>query len=269
MTLSSAAPHSLDAVFVELEGVLVDTHTARVEAMAVSLADDGICLTRTRCAERIAGLPVRLAVDAALSAVADGALVDDTARELLALRAERRMMERISGTGVVLQPGARELLEHLGAHVPVALVTRASRRLADFIVGLAGIEALLSFVVTADDRVAAKPSPAPYRLALTRLAARRAVRLSHVVALEDGALGLLSARAAGLCGVLIGEQPTAGTRGETLPGVEGVTLDDLARHAAFARSGGGGGALPTPMPRRTSGPYAVAASPRSSGECEL
>lgn len=195
----------LDAMLCEFEGVLADTRALRLRALQCSFAEEGLSVPDAVGGADCAALPVEDAVRAALDAA--GAARDETGVALLALRAERQFAE-LAGAGVTLAPGAREFLEHARGRVRLALVTRAPRRVVEHVLALdSGLEAAFECIIAAEDAPASKPSPAPYRRALTRLARRRAVAVEHVLALEDGLAGLRAARAAGVRCVAIGPLP--------------------------------------------------------------
>ena len=220
----------LDTVLLELEGVLADTAAARRAALRAAL-------------EAVAGRPFDdaalahgdgLAPRAAAAAVARAHApdLDDTALDLVALRAERGFAAA-SARGLSLAPGAREFVERLAASARVGVVTRAARRDAEHVLGLAELEYAVELLVTADDRVEPKPDPAPYELALARLARRRPVSRERVLALEDGAAGIAAATAAGLAVVAVGDVPAhvAMRAAGVLPSLDGATLESLQRIA--------------------------------------
>jgi HAD superfamily hydrolase (TIGR01509 family) len=191
----------LQAALFELEGVLVDTHAVRRDALRRALADDGVTLTPAQydawCAglrpDDAAGVAVQLLAPASDAARA----LDDTAVELIARRAERGFATALAA-GVTLTPGAREALDAMAGALRLGLVTRARRREVDGVLALAGLEAHFACVVTADDVRTPRPAPDAHRLALARLAARGGALPAATVAFEDDALGVAAARAAGL-----------------------------------------------------------------------
>jgi HAD superfamily hydrolase (TIGR01509 family) len=194
----------LDTVLLELEGVIADTGEARRDAVFASLRADGIQLAPAEYREHCAGLAFEDAMRAAVRHA--GRTVDETAIALAAHRAERAYRAYI-GKGLTLVEGARETLERLHDHARLALVTRAPRDDAMFVLSLARVEHLFTCVVAAEDGPA-KPSPEPYRTALTRLQRSRArVARGTIVAIEDGLPGVQSAHAAGLPAVVVGDVP--------------------------------------------------------------
>jgi sugar-phosphatase len=219
-------------VLLELEGVVASTHAARRESLVRSLSDDGVALDERTYDDLCHGLPVRGAVRAALEASV--ASMDETGVELVALRAERYFLERV-GTGITLAEGAREALESLQARVRLAVVTRATRREAELLLGAADASFFFESVVTADDTpMEPKPAGAPYRLALVRLGRRRAIVASDAIALEDGRAGIRAARAAGIRCLAVGDVPAfrALDADGYLPTLRGATVESLGTLAA-------------------------------------
>ncbi|MCL6300898.1 HAD family hydrolase [Streptomyces kronopolitis] len=98
--------------------------------------------------------------------------------------------------GVVALPGTLALLESLPAE-RWAVVTSASRRLAEARLGQAGIRP--KNVIAADDISRGKPDPEPFLLAARRLGADPA----RCVVFEDAPVGLAAGRAAGMVTVAL------------------------------------------------------------------
>lgn len=191
----------MDAVLIELEGILVETAAARRDALRRTLAEEGIVLPTLALETLPRALPAREAVR--IAAAQANASLDDVALDLAALRLDRDVA-RWAERGVTLRAGAREWLERVAGVAPVAVVTRAPRRLVDAVLALGELEALVAVAVTSDDPTAAKPDPAPFARALGRLARRRPLQEGRCVALEDGTTGLRAARAAGVRAVAVG-----------------------------------------------------------------
>ncbi len=194
----------IDAVLFEFEGVIADTSVARRRALLDTLREDGVGLSESEYAEHCAGMPVHASVRAAfaLRRVAR----DDTSIELVALRTERRFAGMVD-TGLSLVDGADELIESLQGQTRLGIVSRAARSEIDATLALAHLDHAFEFIITGDDVFQPKPSPAPYLGALERLTRRRAVTAKNVVALEDGAAGIRSAKAAGLRCAVVGSLP--------------------------------------------------------------
>lgn len=216
----------LDIVVLELEGVIADTGEARRDALFAALRADGVLLPGNEYRDLCAGLSFEDAVRAAFRGV--GRARDATAISLAAHRAERAYRAYI-GKGLTLVEGARETLERLHEKVRLALVTRSPRSDAMFVLSLARVEHLFTCVVASED-APSKPSPEPYRLALTRLQRARAKMVrGSVVAIEDGLAGIQSARGAGLATLVVGDVPAhvALEADGYVSSIAGLTADTL------------------------------------------
>jgi HAD superfamily hydrolase (TIGR01509 family) len=107
-----------------------------------------------------------------------------------------RLTERVHelfGDGLIWRPGAKELLAVVrSAGLPTALVTSTGRRLVEVALDTLGRRSF-DVVVCGDEVTAAKPDPAPYRMAAELLG----VPIEECVAIEDSPTGVASARASG------------------------------------------------------------------------
>ena len=215
------------AVLLELEGVLVETHPVRRQALIRALAEEGITTDLVAYDDLAHGLPVRGAARALVAASDEP--IDEIAIELVALRAERHFAESI-GTGIVLTDGARDALGALHGVARLGLVTRASRREIEPILDAADASFLFECIVTSDDVAdSPKPDPEGYHAAIRRLARRRSMTPAAAIALEDGRAGIRAARAAGLRCLAVGDVPPfrALDADGYLPTLRGATLDSL------------------------------------------
>lgn len=194
----------LDALLLELEGVLIDSREARRMALRQSLADDGLQLDQAECATACDGIPVRASVSAALAMRQQHR--DATAIELLTLRASRAFTALLA-RGILLQPGAREAITTLQARTRLALVSRARREDVHLVLRLSGLDCAFECIVCEDDVLDSKPSPESYERALAKLTRRRLLRPGAALALEDSRHGITAARGAGLRCVAVGPIP--------------------------------------------------------------
>ncbi|MDN3288418.1 HAD family hydrolase [Streptomyces thermocarboxydus] len=111
-------------------------------------------------------------------------------------RIEDLEVEDVTDGGVSLLPGTKEFLAALPAE-RWAVVTSATRRLAEARLGAAGI--LPKTLVAADDITRGKPDPEPYLLAARLLG----VDPADCVVFEDAPAGLQAGRAAGMTTVAL------------------------------------------------------------------
>ena len=226
----------LEIVLLEFEGILVDTRTARQDAMLSVLREDGIVLSdseyRDECLGRSTGEGVRSAASLRNKSL------DEIALDLLEVRVEREF-SRYMEKGAVLMEGARESLERMAARLRLGIVSRARRRNISEVLSLAGMEELFVCVIGADDVSQGKPAPTGYQLALRRMRALGTPAApSQVVALEDGAPGIRAARAAGVRCVAVGDLPAhlAMEADALVASLQGMDVDRLER--LLARHGG-------------------------------
>lgn len=216
----------IDAILLEFEDILAETRELRSQALAYALANEGI-VASDAVLEEGRSLPVRASVTAASARA--GVELDDTALDLLALRAQRRFAEA-AGKGLSLVPGAAAFLDAIAARLPLAIVTRASRHEVEFVLSLARLEHLASVVVSCDDVRAPQPSSEGHNKALRRLASR-GHRVAHGVALESAACGVRAARSAegALRVVAVGSLPAheALLADAMIPSIASYTVDGL------------------------------------------
>ncbi|CAL9616515.1 HAD family hydrolase [Streptomyces cellulosae] len=111
-------------------------------------------------------------------------------------RIEDLEVEDVADGGVSLLPGTKDFLSGLPAE-RWAVVTSATRRLAEARLGAAGI--LPKTLVAADDITRGKPDPEPYLLAARLLG----VDPADCVVFEDAPAGLQAGRAAGMTTVAL------------------------------------------------------------------
>lgn len=232
----------LDCVLFEIEGILVETTSARRQAFEAALHDGGVGVDAT-----VVDAAFAEAGDAAFDQLAEalsrhsGNTVDLTDAALLALRAERAYASLLA-TGVTLVPGAREYLGELAARVRLGVVTRASRQVARQVLELADLGTAM-VLVASDDAVPPKPSPRPYALALSRLARRGRPGPPRVVALEDGPCGAAAAAAAAIPCVVVARDAAVTTAGA---GTMNLATEDAAIvNAAMAGAPAGAGRATT------------------------
>ena len=194
----------LDALLLELEGVVAETRDARFAALRRALADDGVMNLPESAADETTGLTPRSAAARAVEML--GLTRDPTALDLIGLRADRYFTERAS-QGIMLREGARALVTVAQAQSRLALVTRASRAVVDLVLSLSGLRDAFEVIVCEDDVLDNKPAPESYVRALTRLQRRRPLARERVLALEDALPGILAARAANVRCLAVGKVP--------------------------------------------------------------
>jgi HAD superfamily hydrolase (TIGR01509 family) len=117
--------------------------------------------------------------------------------------------------------GALELVDALKRrHLSVAVVTSASRRVAQAWLSGNGFE--VDLLIDADSVARSKPDPQPYQMALQRLSARP----EEAVVIEDSPAGAASAIAAGIQTLVLAEN----TEGFPQPVLALSSLDQVREH---------------------------------------
>ena len=148
---------------------------------------------------RVAGGFERLLFDMGSQPFAPVALDERNSlgRRIHALK-NRRYVELVASGALPLRPGVRELFDDcLAAGVRMAIVTTTSHANVAALLGAhlgSQWRERFAAVVCADDAPLKKPDPQAYRVVLERLP----LRSEQTVAIEDSAMGLAAATAAGI-----------------------------------------------------------------------
>jgi HAD superfamily hydrolase (TIGR01509 family) len=107
---------------------------------------------------------------------------------------QKRYLPRLRACAVPTAGLVRLLAALKQAGLPIGLASASSLAEVDAVIQALGLRPMLAAVASADEVARPKPAPDVYRLAIERLGAGPA----GVVAIEDSATGLASAKAAGL-----------------------------------------------------------------------
>lgn len=207
------------AVLWDMDGTLVDTEPAWMQAEADLVTEHGLTWTAADAA-RMIGMPL---LGAAELLIAHGV---DAPAETIVERLLGQVVAHVRAE-VPWQPGALELLTALqAAGVPCALVTMSYRALTDAVLASAP-EGAFAVVVPGDEVTHGKPHPEPYLTAASRLG----VDVRACVALEDSPPGIGSALASGARTIgiehIVGVEPRPGL--SRVSSLEQVDLAVLGR----------------------------------------
>ncbi|WP_101786817.1 HAD family hydrolase [Nonomuraea indica] len=208
----------MDAVFFDMDGLLVDTEKVWLEIETEVMARLGAEWTPAHQAHLVGGSMERT-IDYMLG-VSGASVAPETVWEWMA----GGMVARLAG-GVRVMPGAGELLDALRAEgVPVALVTSSLKEIAEAVLAHVRHDRF-DAVVTADDVERTKPDPEPYLTA----AALLGVEPVRCVVLEDSPNGVAAATAAGCAVVAVpGVLPVEPAPGRlVVPSLAAVTVGHL------------------------------------------
>jgi beta-phosphoglucomutase-like phosphatase (HAD superfamily) len=194
----------IQSVLLEFDGILADTEAHKRRSVLDLFREDGVILSDTDYDELCGGLSVGEGVRAVAAVHRPAA--DETALDLLALRAEREYASALA-KGVVLVEGARTAIQRLAEDARVGVVSRLRRRSVETLLEMAALDDVVCLVVGAEDVFPHKPSPAPYLKAIERMRRVSGPPGKAIVALESALSGIRSARAAGALCVAVGSLP--------------------------------------------------------------
>lgn len=225
----------MQAVFFDMDGVLVDTEPLWREVSSRVFAAVGIVLDEAmhaRCAGLDGEAGVRLVLDAHPRVRADAATLQQ--------RIESTVLRELA-VGARPMAGATALLAALRQRgVPLALVSTAPRPLIDQVLDGQGWRGYFALTLSSEEVGPGKPDPAVYREAMRRLA----VAPGAGVAVEDTPAGATSARAAGLQVAAV--QQDAHLRADLAP---------LADHLFYSLAEAGAWLLAETATRTGTGPH--------------
>ncbi|GAA2167638.1 HAD superfamily hydrolase (TIGR01509 family) [Humibacillus xanthopallidus] len=183
----SSAPDLPAAVLWDMDGTLVDTEPYWIAAEHELVAAHG-GEWNDEYAHQLVGNALEVSAQLIIDKSGIGLTVPEIVDALL-----DRVVRHVE-IEVPWRPGARELLDELGAlGVPSLLVTMSWRRLANTVVRNLP-EGAFTALVTGDEVGHGKPHPEPYLAAAAMIGAEPA----DCVALEDSPAGVRSATAAGV-----------------------------------------------------------------------
>jgi len=199
-------------IIVEIEELVFDTRDLRADALHAALRMEHVAVERDTVWNAHAGVPAAIALtrlDAARS-------LDDTARELVLLRAADQVGRRFEEQAPSFDAAARNALQQLSAEFVLGVVTRATRSDADRLLQLAGLDGYVAVVRSLDGLEAERHHETWFEV-LTRLHAAQGVAIAPSALLQ-------AARTAGLRTIAIDvpAEPEADT-----PAWDG-SLDSLA-----------------------------------------
>ncbi|MFO7982123.1 MAG: HAD family hydrolase [Desulfuromonadales bacterium] len=186
-------PGSVDALFWDNDGVLVDTEKLYFRASRETLAEVGINLSWDQFQE----ISLRQGKSVFELAVQTGHSPQDC--EQMRQKRNQLYAQLLRSDSEVIN-GVRETLETLYGTVPMAIVTSSLRDHFDIIHAGSGLLGFFDFVLTREDYVHSKPHPEPYLAAIQKFG----VPSHRCLVVEDSERGLLSARRANVPCVVVG-----------------------------------------------------------------
>jgi len=176
------------AVVFDLDGILIDSEPAFVEAARRVLASRGQVLDE-EFMRSVMGMPGRVVVPMFRERFR---LADHV--EQLACDFREHFAAVIQTEPLRVMPGVWEIIAAVERReIPRAIATSSSRRYVEHVIAPSGFVARFPLVLTCDDVTHAKPDPEIYVLAARQLS----VRPGEMLVIEDSPAGVTAAKAAG------------------------------------------------------------------------
>jgi len=188
---------SIEAVLFDFNGVVIDDEPVHCDAFREVLTPRGIEFTDAEYYGPLLGIPDREFLKRLL-VLRGASLPADQFEEILATKSG--LYNQWVTQRDVDNPGLRDFVRELAAHVPLGVVSGALRPEIEFHLDRLGLGDLFRVLVAAGEYEATKPDPAPYQVGLRKLSAAvgRELDPARVIAVEDSTHGVTSARAAGM-----------------------------------------------------------------------
>jgi HAD superfamily hydrolase (TIGR01509 family) len=177
----------IEAVVFDLDGLLLDTEQVWDEVREALTRERG-----GRWQEQAQADMMGMSSKEWSSYMHDELGVPDPPEEINRLVVDR-MQERYRQE-LPLVDGAVEAVRRIGARWPLGLASSSNRPLIDLALELMGVADLFQVTVSSEEVERGKPSPDVY----LEVAGRLGVEPQNVVAIEDSASGIRSAKAAGM-----------------------------------------------------------------------
>jgi HAD superfamily hydrolase (TIGR01509 family) len=172
-----------------MDGVLIDARDWHYDALNEALRIFGVEINRSDHLSRFNGLSTRKKLDMLTS---DGLVPSELHEAIQSIKQDRTL--RIAAQKCFPIVSHQVLITRLKVlGIKVGLVTNSIRKSSEFMLEYAGLLKFMDVVITNEDVLEGKPSPAGYLLAMQKLG----VLPSETVVIEDGEYGILAAEAAG------------------------------------------------------------------------
>jgi beta-phosphoglucomutase len=188
----------LRGIVFDFDGVVVDSEPLHYQAFVLVGKSLGYEFTYDHYLATFIGFDdrdaFRLMLDVSGQDVTAERIAELCEQKQAAFNAVTRAAAAAGGVGLAI-PGALTLIDEVAAaDLPRAVCSGATREDIELMLGLLGRRDRFEIIVSADDVERSKPDPASYALAAERLG----LSPGELLAIEDTAAGLASARGAGL-----------------------------------------------------------------------
>jgi len=181
----------IKAVIWDLDGVLIDSEELHIEAEIETMSSFGIPLTRAIAKEYL-GIKLENYFKYLIQRFGKKVKVDE------AIKKHYTTLEHYYKNVFPLSPHVMEVLELLKPNFTMGIATSRERHLADLILERFSLFRFFDGIIYGEDVEKGKPHPDPYQKILSLLC----VQPHLSVAVEDSAVGLESAKKAGMMVVI-------------------------------------------------------------------
>lgn len=189
--MTAQSPVSIKAIVFDMDGILIDSEVIWGQVRTQFAQERGLRWTEN---DQLALMGLS-ASEWSVRMHAMLQLEDCTVREL-ELEIRRRVAAEFQKQ-LPVRRGAREAVESLAAHWPLALASGSPRDLVELAMEQTGLRSAFRFMLTGDDVAKGKPDPAIYLSALDQFG----ITGPEAVGIEDSANGIRALRAAGMWAV--------------------------------------------------------------------
>jgi HAD superfamily hydrolase (TIGR01509 family) len=179
----------LEAVLFDMDGVLIDARDWHFDALNESLKIFGLKISREDHVRKFNGLSTKKKLEILTEETGLPLELHDV---IEAVKQDRTL--RIAAQKCFPNVAHQVLITRLKDNgLKVGLVTNSIRKTTEFMLEYAGLLQFMDVVVTNEDVIEGKPSPAGYLLAMKTLG----VHPENCVVVEDGDYGIAAAQSAG------------------------------------------------------------------------
>lgn len=223
----------LKAVIFDFDGVIVDSEPLHHRALAQVAYQLGVVLDYQTYVRNYIGYDDRDVFRLLLRESRRSTEPGSEAEVVRLCQEKAAAFVAVCANGVAMIPGALELIQSLSDQYPLAIASGATRQDIDLVLAGLDLADLFQVIVSADDVARSKPDPQTYSQAVRKLAkihTERNLKADQCLAIEDTAVGLASARDAGLITLGLASTGPASDRGHADRVVEtlvGLTVEQL------------------------------------------
>ena len=190
----------IQAILFDFNGVIIDDERIHLKAYREVLLAESVPLTDEDYFDSL-GMDDTAFVRAAY-ARAGQPLTDEVMETLI--KREHELHRELITNDLPVPEGVVTFIKAAARHYQLGIVSMAERGEIDYVLGLAGLDNLVSIIVSAEPGMKHKPAPDCYQRALELLNERRRTArelpllANECLAIEDAPPGIEAARAAGM-----------------------------------------------------------------------